>query len=188
MTRPPAWYLGLIAVQGMQRLGEMRRSRTNEKWTHGAQAARRSFPLMVAVHVGMLTLPLLEVGLRGRRPRIGPGSALWIGVLGGAWLLRRWSIQTLGKRWNALALVPYDLEPATTGPYRHIRHPNYLAVILEFLALPLAGGAWISAIGLSLANGLVLVDRIRSEERLLDRVPAYRRVFGDKARFIPGVF
>jgi methyltransferase len=188
MTRPPAWYVGLIAIQGMQRLGEMRRSWSNEKWTRGAQAARRSFPFMVAVHVGLLTLPLLEVGWRGRRPRVGPGSALSIGVLGGAWLLRRWSIQTLGKSWNARALVPDDLSPVTAGPYRHIRHPNYLAVVLEFVALPLAGGAWISAIGLSLVNGLVLADRIRAEEKLLDRIPAYRRAFGNKPRFIPGVF
>jgi methyltransferase len=75
-----------------------------------------------------------------------------------------------------------------TGPYRWIRHPNYLAVSLEFLALPLAGGAWLSALALSAIDAAVLADRIRHEERLLAEVPGYQRAFGTKARFIPGLF
>jgi methyltransferase len=78
--------------------------------------------------------------------------------------------------------------PATGGPYRYIRHPNYAAVCLEFLALPLAGGATRSATSLSCLNAVVLACRIRAEERLLARSPAYRRAFEGRARFIPGVF
>jgi methyltransferase len=113
---------------------------------------------------------------------------VWVGVLGAATLLRRWSIRTLGASWNARAVVPSDLRPVAEGPYRLVRHPNYVAVALEFLALPLAGGAWLSALGLSALNALVLFDRIREEERLLATVPGYEQALGGKARFIPGIF
>ncbi|MBJ7597932.1 isoprenylcysteine carboxylmethyltransferase family protein, partial [Candidatus Nephthysia bennettiae] len=151
----------------------------------GSQAAARTYPLMVAVHAALLTLPVVEVAALRRRPR---APLAWIGVLVAATLLRRWSISTLGPSWNARAVVPSDLRPVVDGPYRLIRHPNYLAVVLEFLALPLAGGAWLSAIGLSALNALVLVDRIRQEERLLAAIPGYEGALGGRARFIPGVF
>ena len=139
---------------------------------------------MVGVHVALFTLPLVEAWLRPpSRPRWA-----WGGVLAAASGMRVWSIRSLGEAWNVRAVVPADLEPAVSGPYRYIRHPNYLAVILEFAALPLLAGAWRSAVVLSLANGAVLFDRIREEERLLDRSPAYRRAFDGRARFIPRVF
>lgn len=183
--RPPAWYLAVVAAEGLQRLGELRLSRRNERGLRAPQAASRTYPLMVALHVGLFLLPPVEVALVGRRPR-RPG--LWLSVLGGAVALRWWTIATLGRRWNVRALVPGDLRPATGGPYRFIRHPNYLAVILEMAALPMAGGAWLSALALSLLNGAVLFHRIREEERLLARVPGYGRALGRRARFIPGVF
>jgi methyltransferase len=76
----------------------------------------------------------------------------------------------------------------TSGPYRFLRHPNYLALLLEFVALPMAGGAWLSAIGLSALNGAALAVRIRAEEAQLERSPAYREAFRGKARLVPGIF
>jgi methyltransferase len=73
----------------------------------------------------------------------------------------------------------------TSGPYAYIRHPNYLAVILEFAAVPMLAGARLSALLLSTVNAIVLFDRIRSEERLLNASRAYRRHFANRARFIP---
>jgi len=140
---------------------------------------------MVAAHVGLCTLPLLEVATLRRRPR---APLLWTGVLGVATALRWWSIRTLGSTWNVRAVVPDDLRPVSSGPYRFVRHPNYLAVSLEFLALPLAGGAVFSALALSLLNAGLLFDRIREEERLLARVPGYEEAFEGRARLIPGLF
>jgi methyltransferase len=139
---------------------------------------------MVAAHAGLLTLPLLEVwGHPDRRPRWE-----WAAVLVGATALRVWSIRSLGVAWNARAAVPDSLQPVTSGPYRYVRHPNYVAVIAEFAALPLIAGAWMSALALSALNAVVLAHRITGEERLLERSPDYRRAFGRRARFIPGVF
>jgi methyltransferase len=140
---------------------------------------------MVALHVALFAAPLCEVAALRRRPR---APLLWVGVLGGATALRWWSIRTLGAAWNVRAIVPSDLRPVTAGPYRFVRHPNYLAVALEFLALPMAGGAWLSALVLSALNGLVLWDRIREEERLLAGRPGYEEAFRGRARFIPGIF
>jgi methyltransferase len=181
---PPAWYAVLLAAVGLQRLLELRRSRRNEALRPGARAAARSYPLMVAAHVGLVALPLLE---SGRRPPPRPRWR-WGAVLVGAAALRIWSIRSLGPSWNVRASVAPDLEPVTTGPYAFIRHPNYAAVILEFAAVPLIGGRWVSAVVLSALNAAVLLDRIRDEERLLNASAAYRSAFASKARFIPGVF
>lgn len=151
----------------------------------GPRAAARTYPLMVAAHAGLCTLPLVEVAVRRRRPRATP---LWLTLLGAATALRWWSMGTLGESWNVRAVVPAGLRPVTSGPYRFVRHPNYLAVALEFVALPLAGGATWSALGLSLLNALVLADRIREEERLLSAVPGYEEAFRGRSRLLPGLF
>lgn len=184
MRLPPAWYLGLVGLIGAQRLRELDLSRRNSRALRGRQAAAGSYPLMVAAHVGLCVLPLVEVAALRRRPWL---PLAWAGLLGAATALRWWSIRTLGASWNVRAVVPEDLRPVTSGPYRFVRHPNYLAVAVEFLALPLAGGALWSAVGLSLLNAGVLWDRIRSEERLLAQVPGYEEAFDGRARFIPGL-
>ncbi len=182
--RPPAWYLLLVGLTGAQRLRELARSRRNQRRASGPQAAPRTFPLMVALHVALFLLPPLEVAWTGRRAR---RPVLWVGLLGAATALRWWSIHELGPSWNVRAVVPDDLRPVTSGPYRFVRHPNYLAVALEMWALPMAGGAWRSAMILSSLNALVLWPRIRAEERLLMAVPGYDEAFRGKARFLPGV-
>lgn len=184
MRLPPAWYLGLVGLVGAQRLRELELSRRHSRGLRGRRAAARSYPLMVAAHVALCALPLVEVAALRRRPRL---PLAWLGLLGAATALRWWSIRTLGPSWNVRAVVPEDLRPVTSGPYRFVRHPNYLAVAVEFLALPLAGGALWSAVGLSLLNAGVLWDRIRSEERLLAQVPRYEEAFKGRARFIPGL-
>jgi methyltransferase len=176
----------LVAAIGLQRLRELRLSRRLERSAAiGPRAAAATYPLMVALHVALFAAPLCEVAAWRRRPR---APLFWMGALGAATALRWWSIRTLGGAWNVRAIVPSDLRPVTGGPYRFVRHPNYLAVALEFLALPMAGGAWLSALVLSALNGVVLWDRIRQEERLLTGVPGYEEAFRRRARLIPGIF
>jgi len=88
-----------------------------------------------------------------RAPAGGSGSG-WQPALRSRWCgrrsavaalaqgLRYWSILSLGRAWNARAVVDPDLGFVESGPYRWIRHPNYLAVLLEFLAVPIVFGAW----------------------------------------------
>jgi methyltransferase len=181
----PAWYVAILAAEGLQRLRELALSRRNERGVAGPRADAAGYPLMVALHSALFLAPPVEALLFRRRR---PGAALWVAALGAATALRWWSIRTLGTGWNVRAVVPDDLRPVTSGPYRWLRHPNYLAVVVEFLALPMAGGAWASALALSALNGLVLLRRIRAEERLLAAVPGYEAAFRGRARLIPGVF
>ncbi|HEY6537717.1 MAG TPA: isoprenylcysteine carboxylmethyltransferase family protein [Candidatus Dormibacteraeota bacterium] len=180
-----AWYPVLVGGLALARARELTISRRRERSRPGQLAAAGTFPLMVGAHVGLFILPLVEVAALRRRPRWVP---FWLALLLAATGLRWWSIRTLGDQWNVRAAVPSDLRPVTAGPYRWIRHPNYLAVVLEFLALPMAGGAWMSALGLSAWDGLVLIDRVRGEEALLFAVPSYRAAFERKSRLIPGIF
>jgi methyltransferase len=180
-----AWlFPALVAGQAALRLVELGVSARNERRTSGERAAASRYPLMVAAHCALFAAPLIEVRLR-RRTRF---DARWAGLLVATNALRWWVIATLGRRWNTRAIVPGDLTPATDGPYRFVRHPNYIAVALEFLSLPMAGGATISALALSLLDAAILFDRIREEERLLSRNQAWRRAFARRARLIPGIF
>jgi methyltransferase len=109
-----------------------------------------------------------------------------MGTLVIAMLLRGWVFFALRNRWNVRVVDPGDI--VTTGPYRFIRHPNYLAVILEVAALPLVLGAWEVALLGSIANGILLSWRIPFEERALSRAhPTYREVMMARPRFIPGL-
>ncbi|MGH7904066.1 MAG: isoprenylcysteine carboxylmethyltransferase family protein [Candidatus Dormibacteraceae bacterium] len=183
--RIPAWYLGVVLAAGLQRLRELAVSRTHSARHPGRQAAAAGYPVMVVVHGALFVMPLVEVGFRPRRPR---PAWPWLALLVGATALRWWSIRSLGEAWNVRAIVAAGLDPVERGPYRHLRHPNYLAVIVEFAALPMAAGAWASALVLSAANALIVARRIAAEERLLEEIPAYRERFSGKARFIPGIF
>jgi len=81
--------------------------------------------------------------------------------------LRYWAIASLGDRWNTRIIVVPGLEPVTRGPYRFLRHPNYVAVVLELAAVPLIHGAWVTAAVFTLGNALLLLVRIRADEAVI---------------------
>lgn len=88
-----------------------------------------------------------------------------LAVLAGAQALRWWCIVTLGSRWNTRVIVVPGLPLVARGPYRVLRHPNYVAVVAEGVALPLVHTAWVTAVVFTLVNAAVLTVRIRCENR-----------------------
>jgi methyltransferase len=121
---------------------------------------------MVALHTLFLVACVAEVWLVGRPfvPWLGwPALA----VLAAAQGLRYWTISTLGERWTTRVLVPPGESLVAGGPFRFVRHPNYLAVALEIAALPLVHTAWLTALLFSLANAVLLRARIGVEEKAL---------------------
>jgi methyltransferase len=102
----------------------------------------------------------------------------------GAQVLRYWAIRTLGDRWNTRVIVLPEAEPVTGGPYRFMKHPNYLAVCVELAAVPLMLGAYGTAAIFTLVNAVLLWVRIRVEERALG--PKWEHAFAGKRRLIPG--
>ena len=97
--------------------------------------------------------------------------------------LRWWAIASLGSRWNVRVIVVPGEPPVRAGPYRFVRHPNYIAVATEMLCVPLAHGAWICALAFSALNAAILKVRIRAEERALGG--EWERAFAGVSRFIP---
>jgi methyltransferase len=84
--------------------------------------------------------------------------------------LRWWCIATLGHQWNARVVVVPGAERVSRGPYRLMPHPNYLAVVVEGVALPLVHTAWITALVFTALNAAVLRTRIRVENAALVRL------------------
>jgi methyltransferase len=101
--------------------------------------------------------------------------------------LRFWTLGTLGRFWNISIMTRSTISGSfvSNGPYRFVRHPNYLAVIVEFATLPMIGGAYRSALIFSLANAFILRRRISLEERQLFKIPGYRERMGTTPRLIP---
>jgi len=181
-------YTGLVALVGVMRLVELVVSRRNvaRLETRGAVEVGRSlYPWMVGVHAGFLTACVAEVWLLDR-PFFPALAVLCLGLLAGAAALRWWVMATLGRRWSTRVLSLPDTDPITGGPFRYLRHPNYLAVVVEFVALPLVHTAWLTAVLFSLADAAVLRLRIRAEEEALSKAGNYRQTMGRKPMF-PGV-
>ncbi len=76
----------------------------------------------------------------------------------------------------------------TSGPFRYVRHPNYAAVFVEMIALPLIHTAWITALAGAIAHIGVLALRLSTEERVLFANPDYAAAMSSKPRFLPGLF
>jgi methyltransferase len=166
MVIPYLAFLGLVALE---RTFELALSRRNAAWAFergGIESGREHFLAMKLLHTGFFAACALEVLLLGRPflPALGiPMLALALGAQG----LRYWAIFSLGKRWNVRVITIPGMPLSTAGPYRFLRHPNYLAVTIECFAIPLVHTAYLTAIGFSLLNAWMLQTRIRCEERAL---------------------
>lgn len=148
---------------------ELALSRRNAAWSFargGKEYGRGHYPLMVVLHVGLLAGAPAEVLFLSRPfvPVLGwPMLALALA----AQALRWTAVGTLGTHWATRVIVVPGHERIRSGPYRFVRHPNYLAVVLEGFALPLVHSAWLTATLFSAANLPLLAVRIRCEERAL---------------------
>jgi len=163
------FYLILVLAVGVERLAELRVARRNAQWSHergGREYGGGHYPVMVALHTALLAGCLIEVVLahRGFVPALGWAMLV---VVVAAQALRWWCIRTLGPQWNTRILVVPGLPLITAGPYRWLRHPNYVAVIAEGIALPLVHSAWITATVFTAANAILLTARIRTEDAAL---------------------
>ena len=182
-----AFFLGLCVAVGACRLIEMTISRRHQRalGTQGAELIPEpSFGAMVALHSGVLAGAALEVVLL-HRPYVAAVGVPALVLLVLANLLRFWVIATLGVHWNVRVVRSMALGVVTAGPYRFVRHPNYVAVFVELLALPLVHGAYLAAAVGTLLHLVILQRRVSLEESVLMADEGYRRAFSDKPRFIP---
>ncbi len=158
-----AFYVVLIVAVAVERLAELVVSRRNLAWARGRlgrEYGHGHYPFMVVLHTGLLIGCLVEAAHRSFVPALG-WPMLAVVVL--AEFLRWWCITVLGPRWNTRIIVIPGLPLVEGGPYRWLRHPNYVAVVLEGIALPLVHTAWITAVVFTVANAGLLRVRISAE-------------------------
>jgi methyltransferase len=160
---------GLLLVIAVQRVLELRLAKRNLQWAleqGGRLVNEPHYWMFFVLHTGWLFAWPVEAWLRG--PTLGD---LWPVYLSGFVLaegLRYWAIGSLGQRWNT-QIVVFDGAPLIRrGPYRFIAHPNYLAVALELVCVPMIFGAWITALVCTVLNAALLLGlRIPAETAAL---------------------
>jgi len=183
-------YLWLLVLVAIGRLAELKISRRNQRGlkTQGVRKIPEPhFRWMVLLHAGVIVCSGAEVIIL-HRPFIlvlaVPMAALF--VL--ANLLRWWVIRTLAGHWNVEVMESSRVGVVSSGPYRWVRHPNYVAVVMEIFSLPMIHTAWITAIAGTLGDLEILRRRIKVEDGFLMSNLDYRLAMGDKPRFFPRLF
>lgn len=164
----------LIIIVAIERIIELVISKRNLRWSFaqgGIEFGRSHYKYMVALHVFLLGGSLMEVWLF--KPTLTP-TLSWIMffLAMASQALRWWCISSLGKRWNTLVVIIPGIPLSKAGPYRFLKHPNYVAVIVEGFALPMVGFAWRTAVIFSFLNVVVLTARIRIENAALATLPS----------------
>ena len=180
-------FTSLFAFFLLQRLGELvfaERNRRRALRRGGQEWGGRHYPVIVAVH----SLFYVSLFLEWRYQSQGWNSLwpAWLGLLAAAQALRLWTIRSLGRCWNTRIIVVPGEKLVAQGPYRFIRHPNYLVVIIEMFTIPTLCGAYITAVIFSLANALILARRIPEEEQALVQVGG--AALPPVPRFLPRLF
>lgn len=162
---PRAWLLVLVALVAVQRVAELFISRRHERALRAQGAVEHGaahYPFIVAVHAGWLASLALWCALAP--PVINPALiAAYVALQP----LRAWVIASLGRYWTTRIISLPAAPLVRRGPYRFLKHPNYVVVVLEIAVLPLALGAWQIAVAFSILNALVLSVRITTENRAL---------------------
>jgi methyltransferase len=164
------WYVVLVAAVALERVAELVVSRRNAAWSlqrGGVEYGARHYPAMVVLHTALLAACLLEV-LGAGRPFVPALGWPMLFVVVASQALRWWCITTLGHQWNTRVIVVPGLRLVARGPYRRLRHPNYVAVVAEGIALPLVHSAWVTAVCFTALNAVLLRVRISTENAALE--------------------
>lgn len=156
--------MAIVLLVAAQRLAELIYGQRNARrlLDQGAvEAGAGHYPLLVLVHAGWLAA-LLVVAQRA------PTVDGWLlGLFGLLQVGRFWVLASLGRYWTTRLISLPGAPLVRRGPYRVLRHPNYLVVAAEVAVLPLAFGAWRTALVFSVLNGALLAWRVRVENALL---------------------
>lgn len=161
--------LALIAFVIVQRLAELVLARHNTRRLlarGGREVGAGHYPLIVALHTAWIAA-LVVFGWQS------PLVLHWLAIYAVLQAFRIWILVSLGPRWTTRIII-IDEPPVRRGPYRFFPHPNYLLVVAELIAVPMALGLPIVALVFTMLNGLVLAIRISAENRALAEVGSWQ--------------
>ena len=155
-----AWLIAFLLAQRLVELGFAQLNAGRLRAKGAVEFGAAHYPLMIALHASWL----LGLWMLGRdRPII----VFWLAFFVLLQIGRLWVIASLGRRWTTRVIVLRGAVPVLRGPYRWLRHPNYLIVALEIAVVPLALGLPVFALVFSIANAALLIYRIRIENEAL---------------------
>lgn len=156
---------GLVVVQRLIELVHAHRNTNRLMARGGIEADRQAYIFFVILHICWLASLFLIVA--------PTGEPIWILLAIYALLqpLRYWAVFSLGPYWTTRLITVPGASLVRHGPYRFVRHPNYIVVICEIALLPLAFGAWEIAMVFSILNLALIMRRIRLEHQLLAARP-----------------
>ena len=155
------WTLALVALQRLIELARAHSNTARLRRLGAVEADAGAYPLYVLLHAGWLISLAIFV------PAETPPNWLLIGLFALLQLGRIWVLASLGHYWTTRIITLPNAPLVRTGPFRYVRHPNYLLVAAEIAVLPLAFGAFAVAATFSALNLMLLARRIRIEERVL---------------------
>ena len=170
----------------IERVVELIIANRNERWMRARGAiefGRSHYKYIVMIHVLFLLSFFLETMWRGNM--LSPLWPLILSLFIVIQSLRLWTIWSLGRYWNTRILVVPNAQVVTRGPYRWLRHPNYVVVAFEFILIPLLYQAYWTAVIFTILNGFILSVRISVEEQALQTMTNYKQKFHHRSRFFP---
>lgn len=151
----------LVAVQRLIELAYARRNTARLLAAGGYEVAAGHYPLFILLHGAWLAALFVLV------PADAPVDGRWLAIFVVLQVGRVWVMVSLGGRWTTRIIVSPGVPLVRRGPYRVLRHPNYIIVAAEVAVLPLAFGAWRLALVFSVLNAALLAWRLRAENRAL---------------------
>ena len=162
---------GLTALVFAFMLVEASRAARNERLQRargGIEPGGDVYTAMQVAYPGIFIAMIAEAAWRGAQP--GPASAVGLAVFAAAKGLKWWAIRELGQAWTFRVIVVPGSNTITSGPYRYLRHPNYVAVVGEIVGVALMTGSTIAGSLSLVVFGALLARRIAVENRALDAI------------------
>ncbi|CAM3892871.1 isoprenylcysteine carboxyl methyltransferase family protein [Mesobacillus zeae] len=178
-------FIGFVILQ---RLAELIIARKNERWmkSRGAvETGQGHYKAMVVIHVAFLLSTILEVKWFNRE--LSDFWPLLLSLFFAAQIMRIWALTSLGNFWNTKIIILPGADVVQKGPYRIMKHPNYVVVVTEIIVIPLMFNAVITAVVFTVLNIIILSFRIPAEEKALKELTHYGSAFEKSNRFLPNL-
>ena len=163
------WFIFIFII--LQRVVELAIARRNEKWMinrGGVEWGGEHYNWFIIVHLLFFFSILIEVSIRDYSSFVLNKTLFVLFVM--TQLARAWCIQSLGKFWNTKIIILPGRSLISRGPYKYVKHPNYIIVGMELFIIPLLFGAYITAILFPVLHILLLFIRIPLENKALSEV------------------
>ena len=154
----------VLALVALARVAELVHARRNTRrlLAEGAvEIGRSHYLLIIGLHLAWFAALVVTI------PADAPARLPWLVLFALLQVARLWVFVALGRYWTTRIIHLPSAPLVRSGPYRFLRHPNYLIVELEIVILPLAFGAWLLAVIFGIANAVILTWRIRVEDAAL---------------------